>query len=68
MKKLVRLFKFLYDFLLNLINGHFLIVQSFRQEGLLLAYHSPRTMVINKTVQKILMAKRFTFAETGYLG
>ena len=62
------LLKPLDDLLSDLFDGNLLIIESFGQEGLLLAYSSPCPMLIYKTVQKILMAKDLTIAEAGHLG
>jgi hypothetical protein len=56
------------NFLLNLTNRHFFIKQSFYQEGLLLAYHSSCSMLINKTIEKVFMAEGFAFTEAWHLG
>jgi hypothetical protein len=45
-----RSLKLLNDFFFYLLNRNFLIVKFLRQEGLLLTYPSPNTMLINKTV------------------
>lgn len=61
------LLKPLDDLLADLIDGSLLIIESFGQEGLLLAYPSPCPMLIDKTVQEILMTKDITVTETGNL-
>jgi len=56
-----------YDLLFDLIDGSLLIIEFSGQEGLLLAYPSPRGVLINEAIQKIFMAKGFTLTETGHL-
>lgn len=61
------LLKSLDDLLADLIDGYLFIIEPFGQEGLLLADSSPGAVLIDKTVQEILMAKDITIAETGNL-